>query len=365
MGPQNWKFAFMPSPNQKQPNDEFNFYQDDDAKHVNADTNNDSGDDETMSEYPQSSNSNASNIPHSNPMQEANVYSNLQNRQNQSSFIPQTCPNRRKHSPKRHNIESQVQSQSQSETSVSSSDQSQQRMQAHEEINIDDIENGVDSSDIQSDVPISSPSPSVTPNNDDIKMNNDNENKAPNHAKQQMLDEQTKQKQKEKQKRKQQQREENEEIIRQKTAKRIEEMKNDKIKEREESAIKEALRDQIHPRIILRAHPVKNNPISLIKCFYPKSRINADATKKDVLKAFKRALANFHPDRTMNKCLEDQITAEEIFKLLSTEKDKFESQPEYRSRSHSYGHAQNANTNYNPQQQQTYYNNRRRQHGWF
>jgi hypothetical protein len=161
--PQNWKFAFMPSPNQKQPNDEFNFYQDDDAKHVNADTNNDSAD-ETMSEYPQSSNSNASNIPHSNPMQEANVYSNLQNRQNQSSFIPQTCPNRRKHSPKRHNIESQVQSQSQSETSVSSSDQSQLRMQsqAHEEINIDDIENGVDSSDIQSDVPISSPSPSVT-----------------------------------------------------------------------------------------------------------------------------------------------------------------------------------------------------------
>merc|ERR1712087_917242 len=142
--------------------------------------------------------------------------------------------------------------------------------------------------------------------------------------------------------------EEKEHIIRQNAAKRIEELKNDKIKERKEGQIKDQLRDRIHPQIIQKAHPVKNNPIALIKCFYPKTRINANAEKKEIMKAFKRALANFHPDRTINKSLEDQIWAEEIFKLLSTEKDKFEnagtqqrqSFNSYQPRHHSHTHYQ-------------------------
>merc|ERR1712190_713785 len=67
--------------------------------------------------------------------------------------------------------------------------------------------------------------------------------------------------------------EEKEEIIRQNTAKRIESLKNDKIKERKEGQIKEELRERIHPQILAQAHPVKNSPIALIKYFYPKTRI--------------------------------------------------------------------------------------------
>merc|ERR1712087_976278 len=132
--------------------------------------------------------------------------------------------------------------------------------------------------------------------------------------------------------------EEKEHIIRQNAAKRIEELKNDKIKERKEGQIKDELRERIHPQIIEKAHPVKNNPIALIKCFYPKTSINANAKKKEILKAFKRALANFHPDRTINKSLEEQIRAEEIFKLLSTEKEEVEKNQYQKTNNNNYHH---------------------------
>merc|ERR1712130_370513 len=103
-----------------------------------------------------------------------------------------------------------------------------------------------------------------------------------------------------------------------------EEMKNEKIKERKDEEIKNKLRERIHPEIIQKAHPVKNNPVRLIKAFYPKTRISSNANKKDILKAFKRAICHFHPDKTINKDFEQQIRNEEIFKLLSTEKDKFQ-----------------------------------------
>merc|ERR1712154_382446 len=118
--------------------------------------------------------------------------------------------------------------------------------------------------------------------------------------------------------------EEREELIRRNAAKRIEEMKNEKIKERKDEEIKNKLRERIHPEIIQKAHPVKNNPVRLIKAFYPKTRISSNANKKDILKAFKRAICHFHPDKTINKDFEQQIRNEEIFKLLCMEKDKFQ-----------------------------------------
>ena len=80
-------------------------------------------------------------------------------------------------------------------------------------------------------------------------------------------------------------------------------MKDEKIKERKGEELKNKLRDRIHPEIIHKAHPVKNNSIRLIKLFYPKTRISSKPNRKDLLKAFKRALANFHPDKTLNKDL--------------------------------------------------------------
>merc|ERR1712129_532466 len=87
---------------------------------------------------------------------------------------------------------------------------------------------------------------------------------------------------------------------------------------------RDALRDRIHPQILRRAQSVRSRPVSLIKLFHPKSRVSYAAKRKEVLKAFKRALAMFHPDRTVNQSLEEQITAEEIFKLLSMEKERYE-----------------------------------------
>merc|ERR1712154_530406 len=114
--------------------------------------------------------------------------------------------------------------------------------------------------------------------------------------------------------------------------------------------IRDELRDKIHPEIIAQAHPVKNNPISLVKLFYPKTRMTGNTTK-DILKAFKRALANFHPDKTINKSLYDQIRAEEIFKLLSTAKEKVEKN-QYQKTNNNYHHT-------------SYHNHRQKRHGWF
>eukprot|EP01084_Bolivina_argentea_P099616 179043_1 len=127
--------------------------------------------------------------------------------------------------------------------------------------------------------------------------------------------------------------EERDKLIRRNTADRLEELKQEQIHHRNEEKQKYILREEIHPQIFAMAKQYRHNrnPIELIKLFYPKVRLKANATTKDICKAFKRTLANFHPDRTINKPLRQQIRAEEIFKLLSTEKERFEkrSNPRY------------------------------------
>jgi len=117
---------------------------------------------------------------------------------------------------------------------------------------------------------------------------------------------------------------EQQKIIKQRSEKRIEKMKKDKLKQQNENRIRDELRNKIHPQIIAQVESVKNDPISLIKMFYPKTGINHNSNTKDILKAFTRSMANFHPDRTINKSIAVQIRAEEIFKLLSTAKEQLQ-----------------------------------------
>merc|ERR1712080_463361 len=77
-----------------------------------------------------------------------------------------------------------------------------------------------------------------------------------------------------------------EDMVRERTAKRLEELKNDKLKERNEDEERHRIRDRIHPLILQKAHCVRNNAVSLITLFYPKSRLKRGAEPKDVLKAF-------------------------------------------------------------------------------
>ena len=160
-----------------------------------------------------------------------------------------------------------------------------------------------------------------------------------------------------------------EEMVRERTARRLEELRNDKLKEQNEDEMRHRIRERIHPLILRRAHSVRNNAVSLITAFYPKSRLRQSAAPKDVLKAFKRALAHFHPDRTVNQSLADQVEAEEVFKLLSREKDQFQRRAQskplrannsrahaaYPHRSgHGHGHGQHRS-----------YQSRPTRHGWF
>jgi len=152
-----------------------------------------------------------------------------------------------------------------------------------------------------------------------------------------------------------------------KTAQRLEQLRQEQRKQKDEEQRRNELRDRIHPEIIRQAHPFKNNPIILIKKFCPKVRLSANASFKDIVKGFKRALAQYHPDRTVNETLEQQIRAEEIFKLLSTEKEKFEKQNETRNNHNNQHHHHHAH-NSTHQHHQTYHrqsSHRHARHGWF
>ena len=55
-----------------------------------------------------------------------------------------------------------------------------------------------------------------------------------------------------------------------------------------------------------------------------KSKLKQSATRDNVLKEFKHLVfRQFHPDRTVDKSLFDQVEAEQIFQLLTRKKDKF------------------------------------------
>jgi len=145
-------------------------------------------------------------------------------------------------------------------------------------------------------------------------------------------------------------------MVRERTARRLEELRNDKLKEQNEDEKRHQIRERVHPLIVRRAHSVRNNAVSLITLFYPKSRLKQSASSKDVLKAFKRALANFHPDRTVHKSLEEQVEAEEIFKLLSAEKEQF--QQRQRGRDQGQRPRQGPHRSYHQSRART-------RHGWF
>jgi len=148
-----------------------------------------------------------------------------------------------------------------------------------------------------------------------------------------------------------------EEMVRERTARRLEELRSDKLKEQNEDEMRHRIRERVHPLIVRRAHSVRNNAVSLITLFYPKSRLKSSATPKDVLKAFKRALANFHPDRTVNKSVEQQVEAEEIFKLLSAEKEQFQKKIEEKEHVQRPQRAQGHHRSYSSRT--------RTRHGWF
>ena len=153
---------------------------------------------------------------------------------------------------------------------------------------------------------------------------------------------------------------------------RLSELKQQRQQEQQAQMEKELLRKRIAPQIQNRAKIVGNNPVLLLKSFCPSLRIKNDCrSPKQIRKAFKRALASFHPDRTVNKSLRKQIEAEEIFKLLSAKKDIIVGNGNNGSGRSYYQQQQQQHYHHQQQQQQSgyYYNhnhNRNRSRGgWF
>lgn len=192
----------------------------------------------------------------------------------------------------------------------------------------------------------------------DVNENNDNDENMEDNQ-EEMKRPNDEEKEEEERKRRRAKEEQKQHDLEQKQRERVKEYQHAELKQKREDSIRHELRDRIHPRIIEKAHPVKNNVVLLIKLFYPQSNLSHNASPKEILKVFKKALASFHPDKTIHKSLEEQIEAEEIFKLLSTEKQKFENGLEAQS---------NCNRSSSHQHHRSYHrysNHRPARHGWF
>ena len=71
----------------------------------------------------------------------------------------------------------------------------------------------------------------------------------------------------------------------------------------------------IAPKIARRAQG--KDAVGLLREFYPECTVTRSSSAKELRRDMRKALASFHPDRSRSKSLEEQIKAEEIFKVLS------------------------------------------------
>eukprot|EP01083_Nonionella_stella_P129111 391518_1 len=299
--------------------------------------------DEVMTEYATNDeNHNQSNIMSNPPF---NNNTNDYYFASRHSCIPQTCPNPRKYRSRKHDEPS---------AQPPSECQSQPQMN---EMNSNPFPNHETPPPMNSDQIDSHTTYNPCYINTNINTQNVQNSDANYDAFNDSKEEENRRDLEEKRRKKEEKKKAQDELVAKRAEKRIEDMKNDKINEANMGRRKDELRDKIHPFIIQKAHVFKNNPIELIKLFYPKTRITHNASTKDILKAFKRALAHFHPDRTINKTLEEQIEAEEVFKLLSQEKEVYEKKQNEPSVGNG-NHYNRYNGGYNKHRKQ-------KRHGWF
>lgn len=62
--------------------------------------------------------------------------------------------------------------------------------------------------------------------------------------------------------------------------------------------------------------------VTIIREFYPEANMRSRPSRADLKKAFRNAMAKFHPDKSGKLSLEESVRAEEIYKLLSSFRDQ-------------------------------------------
>jgi len=117
-----------------------------------------------------------------------------------------------------------------------------------------------------------------------------------------------------------------ERLIFERSKQRVQDFKQKELNEKLEEELKQKTREKIQPIILSKVAKYQNDndPIHLLLSFYPKLNLNPYPSKpKDIANAFKRTLAYYHPDKNVHQSLEKKIENEEIFKVISLQKEKW------------------------------------------
>jgi len=96
-----------------------------------------------------------------------------------------------------------------------------------------------------------------------------------------------------------------------------------KEKEEERSARrKEIEKEKVAKEINNIKRTFKYDPLGLLRYLYPEGKLSLRPKKKEVSKAYRKALKQYHPDRSQKLPLDKIVSCEEKFKLLNEFKDK-------------------------------------------
>lgn len=113
-----------------------------------------------------------------------------------------------------------------------------------------------------------------------------------------------------------------ENIVRQRTEERLRDLELERQKQESEQRIREQVLTTVLPKLERRANLCGDDPVRLLREFCPTMRVAARPTAKQLDRAYKKVMTKFHPDRTARFPLAQRIEAEEIFKILSSRKDR-------------------------------------------
>jgi len=103
---------------------------------------------------------------------------------------------------------------------------------------------------------------------------------------------------------------------------RLRQLKQKEKEEARSARRKEIEKEKVAKEINNIKRTFKYDPLGLLRYLYPEGKLSLRPKKKEVSKAYRKALKQYHPDRSQKLPLDKMVSCEEKFKLLNEFKDK-------------------------------------------
>lgn len=103
---------------------------------------------------------------------------------------------------------------------------------------------------------------------------------------------------------------------------RLRQLKQKEKEEKRSARRKDIAKEKVSNEMKEMKRRFKYDPLGLLRYLHPESRLSLRPSKKEKLKAYRKALKQYHPDRSQKLGLEQRVRSEETFKLLNDFKDR-------------------------------------------